>query len=58
MPISPSQGATGGGTTVAITGTNLGGATAVHFGSKLATITADTTTLITAVSPSGRALSR
>ncbi|MEU7767485.1 IPT/TIG domain-containing protein [Nocardia sp. NPDC049190] len=53
LPISPSQGETGGGTTVAITGTNLGGATAVHFGSKLATITDDTTTSITAVSPSG-----
>jgi len=53
MPISPNQGSTGGGTTVTITGTNLLGATAVHFGSKLATITADTATSVTAVSPSG-----
>jgi len=53
VPISPNQGSTGGGTTVTITGTNLSGATAVHFGSKLATITADTATSITAVSPSG-----
>ena len=42
MPISPNQGSTGGGTTVTITGTNLSGATAVKFGSKLATITANT----------------
>jgi hypothetical protein len=53
MPISPNQGSTGGGTTVTITGTNLLGATAVRFGSKLATITADTATSVTAVSPSG-----
>jgi hypothetical protein len=53
MPISPNQGSTGGGTTVTITGTNLGGATAVHFGPKLATITADTPTSVPAVSPSG-----
>ncbi|MFJ7200668.1 MULTISPECIES: IPT/TIG domain-containing protein [unclassified Streptomyces] len=53
MPISPNQGSTGGGTTVTITGTNLSGATAVHFGSKLATITANTATSVTAISPSG-----
>jgi hypothetical protein len=53
MPISPSQGSTGGGTTVTITGTNLGGATAVNFGAKLATITADTPTSVTVTSPSG-----
>ncbi|MFE3144717.1 IPT/TIG domain-containing protein [Streptomyces scopuliridis] len=53
MPISPNQGSTGGGTTVTITGTNLGGATAVHFGSKLATITANTATSVTVTSPSG-----
>ncbi|GAA1912305.1 IPT/TIG domain-containing protein [Streptantibioticus ferralitis] len=38
MPISPNQGSTGGGTTVAITGTGLAGTTAVHFGTKPATI--------------------
>jgi hypothetical protein len=53
MPISPNQGSIGGGTTVVITGTNLGGATAVHFGPSLATITADTPTAVTVTSPSG-----
>lgn len=53
MPISPNQGSTGGGTTVTITGTNLSGATAVNFGSKPATITANTATSVTVVSPSG-----
>ncbi len=53
MPISPNQGSTGGGTTVTITGTNLGGATAVRFGTKLATITANTPTSVTVTSPSG-----
>ncbi|MGA6155699.1 IPT/TIG domain-containing protein [Stenotrophomonas sp. NPDC087984] len=36
MPLT-GQGSSAGGQTVVITGTNLGGATAVHFGSKLAT---------------------
>ncbi|WP_328691018.1 IPT/TIG domain-containing protein [Streptomyces caniferus] len=53
MPISPNQGSTGGGTTVTITGTNLGGATSVHFGTKTATITANTPTSVTVISPSG-----
>ncbi|MGW2372978.1 MULTISPECIES: IPT/TIG domain-containing protein [Kitasatospora] len=53
MPISPNQGSTSGGQSVVITGTNLGGATAVHFGSKLATITANTATSVTVISPSG-----
>lgn len=53
MPISPSQGSTGGGTVVTITGTNLGGATAVRFGTKTATITANTPTSVTVISPSG-----
>ncbi|MCF3145907.1 IPT/TIG domain-containing protein [Streptomyces platensis] len=53
MPISPNQGSTGGGTTVTITGTNLGGATAVKFGTKNATITANTATSVTVTSPSG-----
>ncbi|MEU7633739.1 IPT/TIG domain-containing protein [Nocardia sp. NPDC049220] len=53
MPISPSQGSTAGGTAVTITGTNLGGATAVRFGAKLATITANTPTSVTVTSPSG-----
>ncbi|AQW52781.1 MULTISPECIES: IPT/TIG domain-containing protein [Streptomyces] len=53
MPISPSQGSSAGGQTVTITGTNLGGATAVHFGSKLAAITANTPTSVTVTTPSG-----
>ncbi|MFI5524156.1 IPT/TIG domain-containing protein [Streptomyces platensis] len=53
MPISPNQGSTGGGTTVVITGTNLAGATAVKFGTKNATITANTATSVTVTSPSG-----
>ncbi|NUL03064.1 IPT/TIG domain-containing protein [Streptomyces lunaelactis] len=53
MPISPNQGSTGGGTTVTITGTNLGSATAVKFGSKPATITSNTPTSVTVTSPSG-----
>ncbi|MFJ6635866.1 IPT/TIG domain-containing protein [Streptomyces sp. NPDC091376] len=53
MPITPSQGSTGGGTTVVITGTSLSNATAVRFGSKLATITANTPTSVTVTSPSG-----
>ncbi|WP_063131400.1 IPT/TIG domain-containing protein [Nocardia fusca] len=53
MPISPNQGSTAGGTAVTITGTNLGGATAVRFGAKLATITANTPTSVSVTSPSG-----
>lgn len=53
MPISPDQGSTGGGTVVTITGTNLAGATAVTFGTKPGTITANTATSITVTSPSG-----
>ncbi|MDX3240114.1 IPT/TIG domain-containing protein [Streptomyces sp. ME03-5709C] len=54
MPISPSQGSTGGGTLVTITGTNLAGTSAVRFGSKLASdLTQVSPTQVTAVSPSG-----
>lgn len=53
MPISPNQGSTGGGTVVTVTGTNLTGATAVTFGTKPGTITANTPTSITVTSPSG-----
>ncbi|GAA1233720.1 hypothetical protein GCM10009665_24990 [Kitasatospora nipponensis] len=54
MPISPNQGSTGGGTLVTITGTNLAGTSAVHFGSKAATsFTNVSPTQVTAVSPSG-----
>ncbi len=54
MPISPSQGSTGGGTLVTITGTNLAGTTAVRFGGKSATsVTNVSPTQVTAVSPAG-----
>ncbi|MDX3227848.1 IPT/TIG domain-containing protein [Streptomyces sp. ME19-01-6] len=41
------QGPTGGGGTATITGLNLSGATAVHFGPSLATIVSDTDTSLT-----------
>ena len=53
MPISPNQGPTSGGTTVTITGVNLINAIFVSFGSNLATITSNTPTSITVISPSG-----
>jgi hypothetical protein len=51
--VSPTSGATSGGTSVTITGTNLSGATAVHFGPSDGTITNDSATSVTATSPSG-----
>lgn len=51
--ISPSQGPTAGQTIVTITGTNLGGATQVHFGPNLATIISITPTQIIVISPPG-----
>lgn len=54
MPISPNQGSSGGGTLVTITGTNLTGTTAVHFGTRSATsVTVVNATTVTAVSPAG-----
>ncbi|MGW2694961.1 IPT/TIG domain-containing protein [Streptomyces sp. NPDC001296] len=54
MPISPSQGSTGGGTLVTITGTNLSNTSAVTFGTKAATsVTNVSPTQVTAVSPAG-----
>lgn len=54
MPINPTQGPSGGGTLVTITGTNLSGTTAVHFGTRSATsVTNVSPTEVTAVSPSG-----
>lgn len=50
--VNPTSGATAGGTSVSITGTNFSGATAVKFGSTSATsFTVKTATTITAVSP-------
>jgi hypothetical protein len=52
--LSPGSGPAGGGTSVAITGTNLSGATAVTFGSTAATsYTVNSATSITATSPAG-----
>ena len=52
--ISPTVGASEGGTTVKITGTNLEDVTAVHFGANsVAKFTIDSPTSITAVSPAG-----
>jgi IPT/TIG domain-containing protein len=51
MAITPNQGPTGGGSTVTITGTNLGGALAVHFDSEPATITANTDTSVNVITP-------
>lgn len=53
MPISPNQGPTSGGSTITITGVNLSNAIAVHFDNKLATITANTPTMISVVNPAG-----
>ena len=51
--ISVASGPTAGATQVTITGTNLGGATAVKFGSNTATIQSNTGTQIVVVSPAG-----
>ncbi len=52
--ISPASGSPSGGTSVAVTGTNFTGATAVNFGATPATgFTVNSATSITAVSPAG-----
>ena len=51
--ISPSVGPPAGGTSVTITGLQLTGATAVHFGTTAAATTANTATSITATAPPG-----
>jgi hypothetical protein len=54
MPISPNQGSIAGSTGVTITGTNLTGAMAVHFGAAPAiAVTNVSPTQVTALSPSG-----
>jgi hypothetical protein len=53
MPILPNQGSVTGSTTVSITGINLDGATAVHFGDELAVITGNTPISVTVQSPPG-----
>jgi hypothetical protein len=49
--VAPSSGPTAGGTSVTITGSNLGGATAVKFGTTTASVTNDVAGSITATSP-------
>ncbi len=51
--INPPTGPAVGGTSVAITGTNFTGATAVSFGNAAATFTVNSATQITATSPPG-----
>jgi RHS repeat-associated protein len=51
--ISPPAGPVTGGTAVAITGTGLSGATAVHFGTKTAAFTVGSATSISATAPAG-----
>ena len=51
--IAPARGTAAGGTIVVITGTGLADATAVKFGRAAGTITADSSTQITAISPAG-----
>ena len=49
--ISPTSGPTAGGTRVTISGSNLGGATSVRFGTTRATLVSNTANLIVANSP-------
>ena len=52
--VSPNNGPTGGGTSVTVSGTNLTGATAVHFGTNAGTsISGVTATSLTVTSPAG-----
>ena len=52
--VSPTSGPTAGGTSVTITGTNLTGASAVHFGANAATgVVVNGATSVTATSPAG-----
>lgn len=50
---APTSGPAWGGTTVTVSGTNLSGATAVHFGTKAAFFSGVTDTSVTAVAPAG-----
>lgn len=53
--VTPSSGATAGGTVITITGTNLGGVTSVTVGGSPVTVTGGTSTTITGTTPAGRA---
>ena len=57
--LSPTHGAAAGGNTVTLTGTDLTGTTAVHFGANAATgVTVVNATTVTAVAPAGTAGTR
>jgi hypothetical protein len=51
--VIPDQGPMAGGTTVTLTGHHLANATAVHFGTAQAVITANTATSVTVTTPAG-----
>jgi RHS repeat-associated protein len=51
--VSPTAGPLGGGTQVTVSGVNLGGPTAVHFGTKTARFTAVSGTSLRATAPAG-----
>ena len=54
--LSPTHGAAAGGNTVTLTGTDLTGTTAVHFGANAATgVTVVNATTVTAIAPAGTA---
>ena len=54
--LSPTHGAAAGGNTVTLTGTDLTGTTAVHFGANAATgVTVVNATTVTATAPAGTA---
>ena len=53
--VNPTSGPTAGGTSVTITGTNLSGATSVHFGATAGAITSNSATQVVATSPAGGA---
>jgi hypothetical protein len=51
--LNPTSGPGSGGNTVTLTGTNLAGVTAVHFGANLAAFTVVSNTQINAIAPAG-----
>ena len=54
--LNPTHGAAAGGNTVTLTGTDLTGTTAVHFGANAATgVTVVNATTVTATAPAGTA---
>ena len=58
MPISPNQGSVSGGTIITITGVNLANTINVYFGTAIATISSNTPTSITVISPAGNGVNQ